>query len=79
MKTLSGNYNRDGYTITDETGEIVYEAGNNPLESSSRVRHDEGLDLRTIRRYCIQTGREMAAESGAEFARAERVEDDCDE
>ena len=42
---------------------------------ASHVDRQDGLPLRTIRRFCLQTGREMAAERGAEFTGAERDED----
>ena len=75
---LVGYYNRDGYRIErpdDHGGRILYEAGNNPLESSSHVDQEDGLPLRTIRRFCLQTGREMAAEMDGTFAGAEREEE----
>jgi len=79
---LIGYYNRDGYRIEkvmpDDHGNsrTLYEAGNNPLESSnSIVDRAGGLPLRTIRRFCRQTGREIATERGAEFVGVEREED----
>ena len=74
---LIGYYNRDGYHI-DEAGcygRRLYEAGNDPLESSGHVPREIGESLRTIRRFCLQTGREMAAERGVEFAGVEREEE----
>lgn len=67
MKII-GYYNLDGYRIEDNLdGEILYEAGNNPLESSSHVDRSDGLPIKTIREYCEQTGREMSVELKAEF------------
>ena len=62
---LIGYYNKHGYRIQDGNGNELYTAGNNPFESSSIV--DNGLPIETLRGYCEQTGREMAAELSAEF------------
>ena len=49
MKII-GYYNLDGYRIEDNLdGEVLYEAGNNPLESTSYVDRSDGLPLETIR------------------------------
>jgi hypothetical protein len=67
MKII-GYYNLDGYRIEDNLdGEILYEAGNNPLESSSHVDRVDGLPLKTIKKYCRGTGFEIAEELKAEF------------
>ena len=75
MPKLIGYYNRDGYRIDEVDGRTLYEGGNNPLESSSVIDRADGLPLRTIRRFCRQTGREIAEERGAEFVGVEREED----
>jgi len=76
MKII-GYYNLDGYRIEDNLdGEILYEAGNNPLESSSHVDRADGLPIETIREYCERTGKEMATELKAEFLGAHYEEDD---
>lgn len=68
---LIGYYDLDGYRIEDNLdGEVLYEAGNNPHESSSHVAHEHGLSLATLKEYCERTGREMAEERGATFAGA---------
>jgi hypothetical protein len=70
MKII-GYYNLDGYRIEDNLdGEVLYEAGNNPLESSSHVDRADGLPLHTIKEYCERTGREMAEELSAAFVGA---------
>ena len=66
MTKVIGYYNKNGYTINDvETGEELYCAGNNPLESTGVI--ENGLPLETIKQYCEQTGKEIAVENNAEF------------
>ena len=72
MKII-GYYNLDGYRIEKNDGEVLYEAGNNFFESSSHI--ENGLPLITIKEYCEQTGREMAAELKAEFLGAHLEEE----
>ncbi len=63
---LIGYYDDYGYRIEDDdNGTVLYEAGNNPLESTSHVIN--GLPVETLKRYCKQTGQEMAEELGAEW------------
>ena len=65
---IIGYYNLDGYRIEDNLdGEVLYEAGNNPLESTSHVDHADGLPIETIQEYCVLTGQEVAKELKAEF------------
>lgn len=71
--TLTGLYNRNGYVIVDDaTEQALYYAGNNPWESSSWVPLKYALPLRTIRKFCKQTGKEMAQEMNAIFTGAFR-------
>lgn len=71
--TLTGLYSRHGYSIIDDaTGGELYHAGNNPLESSSWVPLNYALPLRTLRRFCILTGKGMARERNAIFTGAFR-------
>jgi hypothetical protein len=67
-KQLVGFYHPHGYNLwTMESGRLleqVYEAGNNPAESTSMVTIEQGEDLETLERYCEQTGKEMAGELG---------------
>lgn len=76
MKTqLIGYYNRHGYRIEDNLdGEILYEAGNNPLESTSHVDPADGLNLKTIRSYCDRTGKAMSREHVADYIGTYREE-----
>ena len=68
MKTLTGYYNKNGYRIEDESGNALYHAGNNPLESSSVI--ENGLPIETLKDFCEQTGKEMADELSADFVGA---------
>ena len=71
MKTVIGEYGRDGYAVMTADGEVLHMAGANAVDS-----HAPGRDvpLATIRRWCIGTGREIAAEHGASWGGAERKE-----
>lgn len=68
---VSGEYNEDGYRILAD-GEEVYSAGNNPQESQSYS--SEGLPLKTLRAFCIQTAREIADENNGDFLGVQRVD-----
>lgn len=58
-KLVSGQYNEFGYQIF-VNDDLVYEAGNSPYDSVSVV--EDGLPLTTIKKYCIQTGKEITGE-----------------
>jgi len=68
---IVGFYSRKGYNIhLQEEGQLtecLYEAGNSPFESTTIVPMDRGLTLATMRKYCEQTGREIAEEQGLEW------------
>lgn len=71
---LAGYFDEFGYTIEDcVTGKELYRAGNNPLESSSVVSN--GLPIKTIKKYCKQTLKEMAKENNCGFVGVFRKED----
>jgi len=76
--TVSGEYNRLGYTLFDGHGCPLYTAGNSQHDSAAFVAPGTvgSLPLRTIRSYCIRTARTVAEEQGALFAGVERVGDD---
>ena len=63
-----GFYDETGYRIWDcEEGQLVeqlYEAGNDPLESTNIVPVECGVSLEILRGFCEQTGKEMAEEAG---------------
>ena len=61
---ITGYYDNSGYSIW-KNDELIYEAGNNPLESTSVIKN--GLLIETIKEYCIQTGNEIAAEQNDIF------------
>jgi hypothetical protein len=70
MRGLEGYYNALMYEIVDiETDEVVYQAGNNPHDSSisQSLPANAGVGLFTMHKYCRQTGREMAAERGVRW------------
>lgn len=73
---VRGEYNRNGYdTWIDDR--LVYAAGNHVHESSQYATCErDRLPLRTIRRFCIKTTREVAAERNGIFAGVERVTED---
>ena len=61
---IHGEVNKFGYRIIDNTsGDIIYQAGNNPRESSSTVLTG-GLPICKLIAYCHQTGNELAQEQG---------------
>lgn len=64
--TITGYYDAGGYWIEDQDGKILYQAGNNPHESTGTI--DSGLPLETIKGFCEKTGQEMADELNATFA-----------
>ena len=75
-KRLIGYYAATHYTIEDfDTQEELYLAGNSPMESQVYVDAADGVGLETMKKYCEITGKDMAAEIGAEFIGAEQTED----
>jgi uncharacterized protein (UPF0297 family) len=68
--SLIGFFSETGYNIWRQIdgkltdGEPLYEAGNSRYNSSNIVDPSRGEDLETLRRYCNQTGLEMAQELG---------------
>ena len=70
--TVVGEYDRDGYTVTTADGEVLHSAGANAFDS-----HAPGRDvtLSVIRRWCVRTGKEIAAETGAVWGGVQRTED----
>lgn len=68
-ETLIGEYDETGYRIVSDTHDVVYEAGNNPHDSSptQSLPVGQGADLEQILMWCDHTGREMAGEREAEW------------
>ena len=71
MKTVVGEYNRDGYVVMMADGRALHSAGANAVDSHAPGRD---VSLATIRRWCIKTGKEIAKETGAGWGGAERKE-----
>jgi hypothetical protein len=73
---IFGEYNKYGYKLfSSRNGQVeeVYCAGNSPYESTAIIPCNSGtLPLKTIRKYCIQTGKEMAKEKGCKWNGLER-------
>ena len=75
--TVTGEYNRNGYAVllTGKGGtRAVYSAGNHPKDSQASASH--GLCLHMIRRFCIRTCREIAAERNARYGGVARIRED---
>jgi hypothetical protein len=73
---VRGEYNRNGYEVWIDS-RLAYTAGNHVQDSSQSALCDQDrLSLTTIRRFCIKTAREIAAEDHGRFAGVERVTED---
>jgi hypothetical protein len=82
---LIGYYHEHGYNIwtMNAQGDLleqVCEAGNCRCDSTAMVSIEQGESLATLRRYCEQTGQEMAKEMGLSWGGCEREDDpgECD-
>lgn len=67
---LYGIVNAFGYQILDrKTNDILYEAGNNPIDSSptQSLSADQGVGVETLTEWANLTGNEMAEELGAKW------------
>lgn len=62
-----GIYNELEYSIADQSGDTVYQAGNSPWDSQAYLSKEEGVGLETMKEYCEQTGKELAEEAGVEW------------
>lgn len=82
---IIGYFNEYGYKIEiakpNNNFETVYAAGNNKFDSglSQTVDPIHGLDLATIKKFCKQTGEEIAQERGLKFGGIEKIEDEQEE
>jgi hypothetical protein len=74
MKTIYGAYCRLGYTIY-LNGSPTYSAGNSRFDSQAYTDASDGVSLRTMRRYCITTAREIASEHNGQYTGVERQDD----
>lgn len=64
-----GCYDADGYSIETATGDVLYSAGANAVDSQAGGRD---VPLRTIRAWCIRTGREIASENNQAWGGAQQ-------
>jgi len=71
---IIGEYNKNGYEIMNDKGESLYLAGNHPLDSSLVISN--GLPITALRKFCIQTGKEMAKEQKTKWGGAIRRNDE---
>ncbi len=69
---VTGEYDATEYRIFLD-GEEVYSAGNAPGDSQAIVSPESGVGLATMKRFCIQTAKEIAAESGARYGGVTRT------
>jgi hypothetical protein len=73
---VHGQYDRNGYEVW--LGEqLAYSAGNQVQDSTQpALCEQDRLPLKTIRRFCIKTAREIAAEQRGRFVGVKRVTED---
>lgn len=76
---ITGYYNEQGYQVESDNpmDAILYRAGNHALDSQqdgTGTKHQLSLDA--IRRCCVQTAVEIAAEKDVEFTGVEYLEQD---
>ena len=62
MKYLHGEVHKLGYRIVYADVNIMYEAGNHPLDSAATCEPRRGLSTRKLMDFCNQTGEEIAKE-----------------
>jgi len=74
---IHGEYSRLGYEVW-MAGRVVYSAGNHVHDSTQPATcREDRLPLRTIRKFCQRTTREIAVERGGIFAGVERVTEEA--
>lgn len=76
---ITGYYNEQGYQIESDNpmDAILYRAGNHGLDSQQDGTNTQyQLPRETLREYCEQTAKEIAAEKDAEFVGVEYLEPD---
>jgi hypothetical protein len=70
---VRGEYNRNGYDVWID-GAVVYAAGNHVHDSTQyALSARDRLPLKALRKFCLKTAREIAAERRGVFAGVERV------
>ena len=75
IKPVIGYYNAGHYSV-DLGDEEVYHAGNSPHDSAVYLSPKMGVGLAKMRKYCIQTAKDIAREQGAKYVGVERIEED---
>jgi hypothetical protein len=76
--SVHGEYSRNGYEVWIG-GRAVYAAGNHVHDSTQpAMRARDRLPLRTLRKFCIKTTREIAVERRGIFAGVERVKENSE-
>lgn len=81
QKILYGEYNQSGYNlllIDGKDTKDIYSAGNSNQDSTVIVSPNDpsAVPLKTIRKFCIQTGKEMAKEKGWKWEGAYRISEE---
>lgn len=64
---IRGVFDENGYSILDEDGTVLHQAGNNPHEQSPQSSFPGAAPLTEIAKWCDRTGREIAKEKGGEW------------
>lgn len=73
---IIGYYDHQGYRI-ESNGRELYTTGNHPLESATILDADDpiALPLKTIRKYCRKSAKEISTERNEPFIGIERMEE----
>jgi hypothetical protein len=69
---VTGEYHETGYEIFID-GKSAYSAGNAIGDSQMIVAPERGESIKNLRKFCVQTGREMAHERFAKWVGAARI------
>ena len=71
-----GRYHELQYEVVDFTNDqVLYTAGNSPLDSQGYVPAEDGVGIDTMKQYCEKTTRQIAQEQNAEYIGVEYNED----
>lgn len=72
---MRGHFYSRGYEIINRRNVIIYSAGNHPLDSQRFISPSEGLSIKTLEKFCEQTGKELAKENGEKWLGCSFIED----
>ncbi len=75
MGKIIGYYNELEYRI-ELDGKEIYTASNSPFDSQAYTSAGEGVGLATMRKYCIQTSKELAKENKTRYIGVQYLETD---